>query len=101
MPYLVQILLPRHVPNIDAPGPLFQAVREELTERFGGLTVYSQSPAEGLWTSRNQLVRDEMVLFEVMVDAIEPAWWQAYRRTLEQRFEQEEVLIRATEFQRL
>jgi hypothetical protein len=101
MPHLIQILLPAKVKGTKTSPALFEAVRDELTEQFGGLTVYSQAPAEGLWESGDDLVRDEMVLFEIMVDAIEPDWWRHYRRELERRFEQQEVLIRASEFQKL
>jgi hypothetical protein len=37
------------------------------------------------------------VLFEVMTERLDEAWWGAYRRDLERRFRQDTVLIRATE----
>ena len=48
--HLVQLLLPIHLPDGSAvPPEAFARVRVELTERFGGVTAYSRSPATGLW----------------------------------------------------
>ena len=48
--HLVQILLPIHDNGRAAfPREEYSRVRKELTERFGGLTVYKRAPAEGHW----------------------------------------------------
>jgi len=101
--YLVQLLLPlydnggRRFPN-----ERFTTVRDELTDRYGGLTAYLRSPAHGTWKEENGVVeRDEVVMFEVMVDHLDRAWWSQYRNTLEERFGQQELVVRATEVQRL
>ena len=71
-------------------------MRKELTQKFGGVTVYSQAPAEGLWKPESgKTIRDEVVLFEVMTDRLAKRWWKEYRSELEERFEQAEILIRA------
>lgn len=76
---------------------LFGDVRRELTERFGGLTAHMRAPARGLWkTDEGEVARDDIVIFEVMAEALDRSWWSAYRRTLEQRFRQDEILIRAS-----
>jgi hypothetical protein len=96
---LVQILLPTHDNHGAALEPsLFSEVQSELTERFGGLTASFRSPAEGFWTGRDQTTtREDIVIFEVMVPELDPECWGAYRRALEERFRQEEVVVRATE----
>jgi hypothetical protein len=48
-----------------------------------------------------QTERDDIVIYEVMVDSIDSEWWAAYRRELESRFVQEELVIRAHEIRRL
>jgi hypothetical protein len=102
MPYLIQLLLPRNRGSESHPAALFQQVREELNEKFGGVTVYSRSPAEGLWTTDgDEVVRDEIVLFEVMAKKLGRRWWRKYRRELEQRFEQTEIIVRAQKMRRL
>jgi hypothetical protein len=95
--HLVQILLPLY-DNEQQPQPpsFFREVQQELTERFGGLTVYTRAPAQGLWKQNgSHTTRDDIVIFEVMVDELDEHWWGEYRRELERRFRQEHVLIRA------
>ncbi len=55
---------------------LFGKVRRELVERFGGLTAFTQSPAEGLWEDEGEVSRDEIVIFEVMADGLDRGWWR-------------------------
>ena len=101
--YVVEIFLPlRRKDGSDQPRALFGEVWRELVERFGGLTAYSRSPAEGLWERGDDRVEhDQIVIFEVMADELERGWWADFRGRLEQLFEQEEVVIRATAAQRM
>lgn len=101
--HLIQLLLPLY-DNDDAPfaKSMFDGVRAELTETFGGVTAYVRSPAVGAWEDDSGAVqRDDVILLEVMADTVDHPWWTAYRKTLEQRFGQDEILIRATDAQRL
>ena len=95
--HLVQILLPLYDNGGAAqPHELFGAVTAELTERFGGLTAFTRAPAEGLWKEgEGSARRDDVVVIEVMGEALDRAWWRAYRRSLEERFRQEVVVVRA------
>ena len=101
--HLIQLLLPLYDNEGQRlPSELFVTVRKELTEQFRGLTVYSRSPAEGLWQDgERQTTRDEVVLFEIMVDRLDQGWWSAYRKELEERFAQDEIVIRAQPTQKL
>ena len=101
--FLVQILLPVYD---DAgkrfAGKLYSEVARELTERFGGVTAYSRAPAKGLWKPAPQrTTRDDIVVYEVMVNALETPWWQRYRVALERRFRQDELVVRAHAIRRL
>jgi hypothetical protein len=100
---LVQVLLPIHLRDgSDAPAELFAQVRAELTERFGGVTAYTRSPATGLWKGTEaEIHRDQVIMIEVVVDAFDRAWWARYREQLEQRFGQEEVHARALAIERI
>ena len=101
--HLIQLFLPLH-DNDGQPFPraLFDAARAELAEAFGGVTAYTRAPATGLWEDdAGRVQRDDVLLFEVMADALDRAWWDAYRQTLEHRFRQDEVLVRATAVERL
>jgi hypothetical protein len=96
--HLVQILLPLY-DNAGTPLPraLYGEVRRELTDRFGGLTAFTRAPAEGLWQDGDGTARDDIVIFEVMTDALDEGWWRAYRTRLEARFRQDVIVIRAQE----
>jgi len=102
--HLVQIL----IPVFDNTGQrfeqaLFEEVRTQLIERFGGLTAFVQSPALGLWkdTESGTTTQDAMILIEVMSDTLDQTWWAAYRRDLEGVFRQDEIVIRALACQRI
>ncbi len=71
-------------------------MRAELTERFGGVTAYTRSPATGLWKRDDEAIeRDQVIMVEVVVEDFDRQWWAAYRAQLETRFGQEEVHARA------
>ncbi len=101
--YLVQLLLPLQDQQGRAyPRDLYDDLARRLTERFGGVTAYSRSPATGLWeTPAGDTVRDQVVVYEVMAEDLEPAWWAELRVRLEARLAQEELVVRAQEIRRL
>lgn len=100
---LVQIFLPLYDNHGNAlPKALFDQVRENFTAQFGGVTAFVRSPALGLWENdAGNVCRDDVVLFEVMTDALDRQWWVQTRRELECRFAQESILIRVTEVEML
>lgn len=102
--HLIQIL----IPVFDNAGQrfdqsLFAGIRTHLTERFGGLTAFVQSPALGLWKDEDSgtTTQDAMILIEVMSDTLDHVWWSGYRRSLETVFRQDEIVIRASVCQRI
>lgn len=97
--HLVEILLPLFDNHGQAlPKTLYQRVQAELMERFGGLTAYSRVPAEGYWRRASEDTHaDEIVVYEVMTEHLDVAWWTDYRRELEARFRQKAVVVRALE----
>lgn len=101
--YLVQILLPLRDRNA-APlaRDLFDQVTRELSDRFGGMTAYARAPARGLWEDRSgRTERDDIIVHEVMTEALDEHWWAEYRVSLEARFGQDEIVIRALPMHRL
>ena len=98
MTHLVQILLPlRDNSGQPIDHAAFIAVRDELTERFSGVTGYLQAPAEGVWKDdpSGEVQHEEIVVMEVMVEDLDRAWWRDYRERLRKRFRQEELVVRA------
>jgi hypothetical protein len=98
--YLIQILLPVIGAQSDRPDP-YEMLREELTSRFGGMTFHKNAPAEGLWANDDDVEKDAIIIAEVMIDDLHRDWWHTYRKTLEDRFQQEEIVIRALPMARL
>ncbi len=95
--YLIQMLLPLY-DNEGKPfsTALYTEVRAEMVTRFGGLTAYARAPASGLWQeSQGQTVRDDLVIYEVLSARLDRIWWQDYRTTLEKRFVQDTLMVRA------
>ena len=100
--YLIEMLLPVR-DQIGRPfGPsLYQNLRDELTERFGGVTAFSRAPAEGETKAGRERVHDDIVVFEVMTAQLDKKWWRQYRGKLEKTFEQDEIVVRASSFEKL
>lgn len=95
--HLIQLLLPLY-DNAGSrfPQEPYQQVRNELVERFGGLTAYAQAPVSGLWQESDEhTLRDDLVIYEVMAEDLDAVWWSQYRAMLEARFRQEQLVIRA------
>ena len=95
--YLVQMLLPLR-DNARQPftNGEHAVTRQELVEKYGGLTAYQRAPARGLWTAEDgEVIADEVVVFEVLAPELDRAWWARYRTTLLRRFRQESILLRA------
>lgn len=101
--HLVQLLIPvRDETGKPFPRRLYDGLVNELTERFGGVTAYTRAPAAGLWEEPSgERQRDDIVVYEVMDDALDEAYWRALRRRLEEDFRQQELVVRANEIRRL
>ena len=50
------------------PKSYYESVANILTERFGGGTASTRTPAEGRW--KKKVSEDDIVVFEVMVDTV-------------------------------
>ena len=99
MMVLIQLLLPAS--DSVGTGVAAEAIattRMELVQRFGGVTAFLRSPARGAWTSpEGRVEHDDVVMVEVVAPAFDRGWWRGYASVLKQRFNQEEILIRATQ----
>ena len=101
--HLVQILLTLY-DNGGHPFPAteYGRVRDELAERFGGITAYVRSPAEGLWRETpRSTIRDDIVIYEVMTEVLDRPWWHGYREQLAIRFRQDMLIMRVSEVELL
>lgn len=94
--YVVQLLLPLF-DNEGQPFPdtVMAEVRERLVSRFGGVTAFSRTPAEGVWSSDGRRVHDDIILVEVMAAGLDRTWWGEFRRQMESQLRQEAIIVRA------
>ncbi|MGD9740463.1 MAG: hypothetical protein AB7O56_00345 [Bauldia sp.] len=100
--FLVQILVPLPRPYASTGRASLERIKQELTARFGGVTAYTRGPAEGLWRGPGAASEeDDIVVVEVMTISLDRDWWAAYRRQLEDRLRQKELVIRASPIERL
>ena len=93
--YLIQVLLPladNRGKRISRES--FVAVKDELSRRFGGVTAYVQSPAEGQWMDNGRKSIDQVITVEVMSGGAHRKWWRRYRKALEVKFRQKQVIVR-------
>jgi hypothetical protein len=101
--HLIQILLPLY-DNDGEPFPQDELlrIRDDLSERFGGITTYMRSPARGLWKeTRETTVHDDIVIYEVMTPELDRDWWKRYREQLTVHFRQALLIVRVSEVQLL
>ena len=100
--FLVEILLPlRDEQGQQFPPGLYDNLAQQLTHRFGGVTAFSRSPAEGRWKSDAGTEHDDIVVLEVMAESLDRQWWSQLRKDLMGRFRQEDIVIRSHEIERL
>ncbi|STX28848.1 Uncharacterised protein [Legionella beliardensis] len=93
---LIELFLPVYDNNNKKiPADLFKQTYDELIDEFGGLTAYTRAPMQGFWQKENdKVVKDELIIYEVMDDHFSSKWWHNYRTCLETRFKQERLIIR-------
>jgi hypothetical protein len=94
--FVVELFIPLEKPDgTPTPPETLERIKSELTERFGGVTAFLQSPAEGAWKPKSRaIIHDRVAIFEVMVRDVDTVWWRGYRQQLEAELEQEQILAR-------
>ena len=97
--YLLELLLPLTDNTNQAFEPeYFVRVQQQLTEKFGGLTAFTRTPAEGLWKpdKSSKTHQDDIVIFEVLSPGFNKTWWLQYKEELKSIFRQQDIIIRVT-----
>ena len=94
--FVVELFLPLEKPDGSAvAADVFDRIRGELTDRFGGVTAHLQSPAVGAWKPEAaEVIHDRVVIFEVMIEDVDTEWWRQYRHQLEEELNQQRILAR-------
>lgn len=90
--YLVSLFLP-----LNASSSGFRKLRtleSQVSKKFGGVSIYNQSPVSGLWNSDKSNAHDELIVVEVMCPVFDQTYWKALKAKLETELKQEQILIR-------
>ncbi len=95
--FVVELFIPlEKADGTPTPAETLERIKSELVERFGGVTAFLQSPAEGAWRRPSGTrSHDEIVIFEVMTPRLDRAWWRRTRVDLARLFRQEQLVVRA------
>jgi hypothetical protein len=100
--YLIEILLPLCDENGSSfPPESYEQLARKVTERFGGVTSFARSPAEGRWRNDGGTEHDDIVVLGVMAERLDRAWWSELRQRLMREFAQEDIVIRSHAIERL
>jgi len=96
--HLIELFLPLYdAAGNSFPEKIFSNLKDELTEVFGGLTIHSKAPATGLWKPENdKTVKDKIVIYEVMCEELNEAYWKERKLQLQEDLQQDEIMIRVT-----
>jgi hypothetical protein len=102
MMHLIEILLPLGDDTGNAfPAAQYEGLSQRLTERFGGVTSFARSPAQGSWRSGDATEHDDIIVLEVMAEDLDREWWTNLRNDLMREFRQDDIVIRSHEIERL
>lgn len=83
------------------PEESYERLSQRLTERFGGVTSFARSPAQGRWKTGEATEHDDIAVLEVMADDLDREWWSELRADLMREFRQDDIVIRAHIVERL
>ncbi len=81
---IVEVFLPLDTGSgIAIDAEVIEGIVGGLADRFGGATAFTRAPADGLWKQGSTMEKDRILIIEVMVSALDQAWWKDYRNKLE------------------
>ena len=100
---LIQLVLPVYdLKGKRFPKRHYSQLHRKLTDKFGGLTVYDRSPANGFWKQgEGQTVKEKMIVYEVMAATVDLDFWHKLKASLLKKFEQDELLITSSKISRI
>lgn len=94
---LAEIFIPINDNNGNPfPSLHYKTIEKDLVDQFGGVTAFSRAPAKGQWKEDDNqpASKDDIIIFEVMMNDPDKGWWKNYQSYLKEVFQQDEILIR-------
>ncbi|KQM77849.1 hypothetical protein ASE74_15725 [Pedobacter sp. Leaf216] len=89
---LVQLFIP--ITESSIFNRTLQKLQKSLTEKFGGLSLYTRQPIKGIWQDGNQTEYDKLIVVEVMTAHFNAPYWKEIKSNLEKTLHQKEIIIR-------
>ena len=100
--HLIEILMPLcDEEGKPFPAENYERLSQRLTERFGGVTSFARSPAQGRWQTGEATEHDDIAVLEVMADDLDRGWWSELRADLMRELRQDDIVIRSHIVERL
>jgi hypothetical protein len=99
--YLIELFLLLYANNGEAfSKDAYLSIGKDMTKKFGGMTAFTRAPAKGFWQkSKEELVKDDIIIFEVMTKKLDKEWWSNYKILLEKTFSQDDIIIRVQQIE--
>jgi hypothetical protein len=79
-------------PRKRLPLSQFNALKQQLTQQFGGLTYFPQK-SKGVWRIGSATFYDEIVILRVLSNRPSTKFWSKLKNDLERAWNQKEILI--------
>jgi len=79
----------------------FLHLNKELQEKFGGLTIYSQRLAEGIWKDGQETIVDDLLVYEVVTGVINHDYWENLKTRLKKTFAQQDIMIQVSKIHKI
>ncbi|MHA4896281.1 inorganic diphosphatase [Pedobacter sp. PWIIR3] len=102
-----ETLIQLQVPVYDVEGKRFPKrhftqLHQQLTDKFGGLTVYSRSIANGFGNQdEGPTVKEKILVYEVMAENVELDFWKKLKASLMKKFEQDDLMMSSVKVSRI
>lgn len=69
---MVQLFIPYFDARQTVPNQPYNCLKEQLTGKFGGISMWEEAPVTGLWKSEEQSVqKDRLLIFEVLATTMD------------------------------
>ncbi|MFD0941497.1 inorganic diphosphatase [Pedobacter boryungensis] len=76
------------------PKKYYTNLHQKLTDKFGGLTMYSRVPVIGFWKENTaNTVKENIIVYEVLATEIDDKFWSKLKKWILKTFAQEEIII--------
>ncbi|MFI5452940.1 inorganic diphosphatase [Pedobacter sp. UC225_61] len=76
------------------PKKYYSSLHQKLTDKFGGLTMYSRVPVTGFWKENSSAtLKEDIIVYEVLASEIDEKFWDKLKKWALKTFNQDEIMI--------